>query len=133
MPPQETLKHSKRGLAQSHMGVIALFPQSRCTQGFVCALQESLASLRYDAKCNVSPPTILLGLLLCPGCWVSFAAGGGGGGIQHFPVDGCSAVSCDLGVLTGDEHRSFYSAIFVLGSMLLTDYKSEVPMTSYLG
>ena len=60
-------------------------------------------------------------------------AGGGGGGIQHFPVDGCSAVSCDLGLLTGeDEHRSFYSAIFVLGSVLLTDYKSEVPMTSYL-
>ena len=133
MPPQETLRHSKRGLAQSLMGVIVLFPQSRCTQGFVCALQESLASLRHDAKCNFSPPTILLGFLLCPGFWVSFAAGGGGGGIQHFPVDGCSAVSCDLGLLTGeDEHRSFYSAIFVLGSVLLTDYKSEVPMTSYL-
>ena len=42
--------------------------------------------------------------------------------------------SCDLGVLTGDdEHRPFHSAIFVLGSMLLTDYKSEVPMTSCLG
>ena len=67
------------------------------------------------------------------GCWVSFAAGGGGSRIQHFPVYGCSAVSCDPGVLTGDEHRSFYSDIFVLGSGLLNDYKSEVLMTSYLG
>ena len=34
------------------------------------------------------------------------------GGIQHFPVDGCSAASCNFGVLTGeDEHMSFYSAI----------------------
>ena len=79
---------------------------------------------------------------LLQSCWgFSFALdfgyllqqAGGGCGIQHFPVDGCSAVSCDLGLLTGeDEHRSFYSAIFVLGSVLLTDYKSEVPMTSYL-
>ena len=84
---------------------------------------------------NFPPPTILLGLLLCP--WMLGIFGRGGSNIclsmavQQF--------SCGLGVLTGDnEHRSFHSAIFVLGSMLiiilvLTDYKSEVPMTSYLG
>ena len=34
------------------------------------------------------------------------------GGIQHFPVDGCSAASCNFGVLAGeDEHMSFYSTI----------------------
>ena len=33
-------------------------------------------------------------------------------GIQHFPVNGCSAVNCSFGVLTGeDERTSFYSAI----------------------
>ena len=35
------------------------------------------------------------------------------GGIQHSPVNGCSAVSCHFGVLTGeDENMSFYSATF---------------------
>ena len=38
------------------------------------------------------------------------------GGIQHSPVNGCSAASCTFGVLTGeDECKSFYSAIFVSG------------------
>ena len=44
--------------------------------------------------------------LLLLSCWgFSFALGHGVyffGGIQHFPVDGCSAVSCNFGVLTGD-------------------------------
>ena len=52
-------------------------------------------------------------LLSCLG--FSFALGRGisfFGGIQHSPVDGCSAASCDFGILTGeDEHMSFYSAI----------------------
>ena len=34
------------------------------------------------------------------------------GGIQHSPVDGCSAASCNFGDLTGeDECMSFYSKI----------------------
>ena len=34
--------------------------------------------------------------------------------IQHSPVDGCSAASCDFGVLTGeDECTSLYSAILL--------------------
>ena len=62
----------------------------------------------FDSKCDLAPPTILLGLLLSLGCGVYFF-----GGMQHSPVDGCSAVSCNFGVLAGeeDEHTSFYSAI----------------------
>ena len=41
MPLQETLRHPKAGLAQSLMGVTALFPQSWYTQSFLCALQVS--------------------------------------------------------------------------------------------
>ena len=53
---------------------------------------------------------------LLPSCWgFSFAFGcrlSFFGGIQHFPVDGCSAASCNFGVLAGeDEHMSFYSTI----------------------
>ena len=52
---------------------------------------------------------------LLPSCWgFSFALGHGVsffGGIQHSPVDSCSAVSCTFGVLTGDECTSFYFAI----------------------
>ena len=33
------------------------------------------------------------------------------GGIQHSPMDGCSAASCNFGVLAGDECLSFYSTI----------------------
>ena len=36
---------------------------------FVWALWASLASMGFDSKCNVTPPTILLGLLLCPWTW----------------------------------------------------------------
>ena len=51
-----------------------------------------------------------------PPCWdFSFVLGHGVsflGGIQYSPVDGCSGVSCNFGVLAGeDEHTSFYSAI----------------------
>ena len=59
---------------------------------------------------------VILPLLLS--CWgFSFAFGSGVsfsffGVIQHSPVDGCSAASCNFGVLAGeDEHMSFYSAI----------------------
>ena len=54
-------------------------------------------------------------LPLLPSCWsFSFAPGHGVyffGGIQHSPVNSCSAASCNFGVLTGeDERTSFYSA-----------------------
>ena len=46
------------------------------------------------------------GFSFAPGCGVSFF-----GGIQHSPVDGCSATSCNSGVFAGEEHMSFCSAI----------------------
>ena len=67
----------------------------------------------FDSKCDFAPPTILLGLLLCPWMWVLFVCLFFGG-IQHSPVNDCSAVSCNFGVLTGeDEHTSFYSVILI--------------------
>jgi len=142
-PPLETPGHSWASLDQSLVGSLILSPGSWCTQGFVCALQESvsqscvssgnsvvgllvtsskrayatprstaprapplqqstadlylhrrhsntvlsqslwglwvlvltrlvwalwasLASMGFDSKCNFAPPTILLGLFLCP-------------------------------------------------------------------
>ena len=58
-------------------------------------------------------------LPLLPSYWgVSFALGCGVSffdGIQHSPVNGCFAASCNFGVLAGeDDHMSFYSAIFPL-------------------
>ena len=63
----------------------------------------------WDLILNVIMP-------LLPSCWGFFFARGHGvsfvGGIQHSPVDGCSAVSYNFGVFTGeDECMSFYSAI----------------------
>ena len=49
-------------------------------------------------------------LPLLPSCWgFSFALGRGVsffGGIQHSPVDGCSAASCNCGFLGGLEYKS---------------------------
>ena len=65
----------------------------------------SLAGIGFDSNCDFAPPTIILGLLFCPWTWDIFFSG-----IQHPPVDGCSAASCYSGVLTGeDEHTSFCS------------------------
>ena len=58
----------------------------------------SLAGMGFGSKHDFAPPTILLGLLLCLGCGVSFV-----GGIQYSPVDGCSAVSCNFGLLMGED------------------------------
>ena len=57
---------------------------------------------------NAFSPLLLsyLGFSFALGCGVSFF-----GGTQHSPVDGCSAVSCNFGVLRGEEEcTSFYSA-----------------------
>ena len=62
---------------------------------------------------------------LIPSCWdFSFALGHGVsffGGIQHPPIDGFSAASCDFGVLAGDEHMSFYPTI-----LIFMDYKYKL-------
>ena len=51
-PPQETLKHSQAGLAQSLVESLLPFLGSWCAQGFVCTLQESLFSLGLWKFCN---------------------------------------------------------------------------------
>ena len=107
IPPQETLKHLKAGLAYL-CGVFW------CAQGFIWAFWASLAGRGFDSKCDFAPPTVFLGLLLCPGMWGIFFDG-----IQHSPVVDCSAASCNFGALLGeDESTSFYSVI-LLGVELL--------------
>ena len=58
-----------------------------------------------------------------PSCWASPLALDMGylflGGIQHSPVDGCLAASCNFEVLTEDEGRSFYSTILQLANVRL--------------
>ena len=64
--------------------------------------------MEFDYKCDFAHCTILLVLLLFLWTWgISFF-----GGIQHSPVNGCSGVSCNFGVLAGEnEQTSFYSTI----------------------
>ena len=67
--------------------------------------QRVFVSVLLYSQHDFAPPTILWGFLICPLMWVSFF-----GGIQNSPVDGCSATSCNFGVLAGeDECTSFYS------------------------
>ena len=67
----------------------------------------SLAGIEFDFKGDFVPPTVCWAFSFALGCVVSFF-----GGIQHSPVDGYSAVSCNYGVLLGeDDHPSSYSAI----------------------
>ena len=65
-------------------------------QSFVWALWTSLAGMGFNSEQDFAPPTLLLGLLLYPWTWDIFCVCG----IQHSPVSGCSAVSCNFGVLT---------------------------------
>ena len=43
MPPPETPRHSWASLGQSLVGSLPLAPGSSCTQGILCALQESVS------------------------------------------------------------------------------------------
>ena len=70
--------------------------------------------LVWDLTLNVTVPLLssCLGFSFTLVCGVSFF-----GGIQHSPVNDCSATIWDFGVLAGkDEHTSFYSAILNLWS-----------------
>ena len=92
---------------------------------FCWALQTSLAGMGFDSNRDFAPPTFLLSFALGHG--ISFF-----GGIQHSPVNGCSTVSCNFGVLVWeDERTSFYSAIWcVLRNMLLGFPHSSVSKES---
>ena len=47
MPPPEIFGHSQANLAQSLVGTLFLSPGSWCTQGFLCALQESVSPVQW--------------------------------------------------------------------------------------
>ena len=103
MPPQETFKHSKAGLAQTLVGSLGpgvhkvLFEPSECLWWVWGLILKAILPLLPSCS----------GFFFALGCGVSFFCG-----IQHSPVDGCSAASCNFGVLTGEvEHTFFYSAI----------------------
>ena len=91
VPPQETLKGRSDSVSVESPGVnrVLFEPSERLWWVWGLILKAILP--------------------LLPSCWsFSFAAGHGVyffGGIQHSPVNSCSAASCNFGVLTGeDEH-----------------------------
>ena len=71
MPLQETLQHSEAGLRRLSWESL-LLPLALVHTGSVCALQLSLAGMRFEFKCDWVPLTILLQLLLCPCLWGIF-------------------------------------------------------------
>ena len=65
MPPPETPGHSRTSLGQSLVGSLLLFPGSWCTQGFVCALQESVSPVLckfWQLYCGVNGNLLQKGL-----------------------------------------------------------------------
>ena len=62
VPPQETRKLSSVSVSVGSLG------HGGHTR-FVWALWASLAGMGFDSKRDFAPPTILLGLLLCPWMW----------------------------------------------------------------
>ena len=116
LPPQETLKHSSDSV-------------SLCTR--FCLSPLCISDGYEGLILNVIFP-------LLPSFWVfPFALGHGVsvfGGIQHSPVDGCSAAICNFGVLTRENDRkSFYSTIlrFWWGNEDNGDLLQKVPCTHY--
>ena len=57
-------RHSNTVLSQSLWGPWVLVHMK-----FVLALWESLVGMGFDSKCEFAPPTVFLGLLLCPWAW----------------------------------------------------------------
>ena len=110
VPLQETLRHSKAGLALSLWGLLV------CTRFCLSPLSIS-EGMEFDYKCDFDPATVLLEFLLCCWTWGIF--------MQQSPVDGCSAVSCNYGVLLGEGEWAFcYSAILCITrwSILKSDW-----------
>ena len=60
-PLQEMLQHSSVSVSV-HLWVLV------CTR-FVWALWASLVGIQFNSKHNFAPPTVFLGLLLCPYMW----------------------------------------------------------------
>ena len=121
VPLQETLKHSKAGLALSLVGSLGpgahkvLFEPSKCLWWI------------WGLILNAISPFL-------PSFWgFSFALGRGVsffGGIQHSPAHGCSATSFNFGALAGeDECMSFYPTIL---DKLLKDWTAVPQMSSLL-
>ena len=80
-------------------------------------VSHSPSSYRIWFYHDCTRPTVSLWLLLCLWMWGIFF-----GEFQCLPVDDCSAVSCDSGVLTrGSESTSFYSAILNQSCFLMID------------
>ena len=67
VPPQETLKHSEAGLAESLWGPWVLVHTRICLSP-----PSSLAGMGFVSKCDFAPPTNLLEFLLCPWTWGIF-------------------------------------------------------------
>ena len=101
-------RHSDTVLAQSLWGLWVLVGTK-----FVWALWAFLVGKGFDSKCDFTPPTILLKLLLYPSVWSIFF-----GKIQHSPVNDCPAASCSFGVLAREDECMFYYAILHQHTML---------------
>ena len=84
---------------------LSLWGFSWWAQGFVWAIWVSLVGMGLDSKWDLPLLPSCWGFSFAPGCGVSFI-----GGIQHSPVDGCSAASCNSGVFAGEERMSFCTA-----------------------
>ena len=60
----ETLETLKAGLAQSLWGLWVLVHTRLCLSPLSIS-----GGMGFDSKCDFAPPTILLGILLCPWMW----------------------------------------------------------------
>ena len=91
----DNTKHSKAGLAQSLVGSLGPSEQKVSFEPF-----EHLWWVWGLILSAVSPLLLSCwGFSFALGCGVSFF-----GGVQHSPVNGCSAASCNFGVLAGEEN-----------------------------
>ena len=89
---EERLEHSKAGLPQSLWSLLV------CTK--FCLILNLISPLLPSSW--ASPLSLDMGYLFF-------------GGIQHYPVNSCSAASCNFGALTEEEPMSFYKLMVTRG------------------
>ena len=108
------LQQSTADLCRRHSNTV-LAQSLWCLWVLVCTVclspLTSLVGMGCDSKCDFAPPTILLWLLLCPWCGVSFFDG-----IQHSSVDVCDVEGSNHVCFThiADANSVFISWISVL-------------------
>ena len=139
-PPPETPGHSQASLGQSLVGSLLLSPGSWCTQGFVCALQESVSPVLckfWPFYGRVNGNLLSKGLCHTQVCCTQSPCPCSRPLLTHTPAGDTQTVngrSVSISVGSPGAHKGFVCALRAsLAGMGLDSKRDFTPPTIFLG